>query len=101
MWFSYAKKGSDVLDIYEKFKQEIIQTIKITVQKEIQKLKSSVPRDVPSVVTGISGNKYKVNIDGGEYWIKDGIGLGLTVGMSVWVHVPNGKYTQAFIMAKR
>lgn len=82
-------------------KDEIKQAIRVTVQKEIQKLKSSVPRDVPSVVTAISGDKYKVNIDGGDYWIKDGVGLGLTVGMGVWVHVPNGKLGNAYICANR
>ena len=82
-------------------KDEIKQAIRVTVQKEIQKLKSSVPRDVPSVVTAISGDKYKVNIDGGDYWVKDDIGLGLTVGMAVWVHVPNGKLGNAYVCAKR
>ena len=54
-----------------------------------------------TVVTEINGDKYKVNIDGVDYWIKDGIGLGLTVGMGVWVHVPNGKLGNAYICAKR
>ena len=81
-------------------KDEIKQAIRVTVQKEIQKLKSKMTRDVPSVVTAISGDKYKVDIDGMDYWVKDGIGLGLTVGMGVWVHVPNGKLGNAYVIGK-
>ena len=72
-------------------KDEIKQAIKIMVKKEIQNLK--IPRDVVSVVTNISGNKYQVNIDGTNYWVKDGIGLNLTIGTQVWVRiVGNEKY---------
>lgn len=64
---------------------EIISTIEIIVQKHLSKLK--IPRDVVSVVTAISGDKYKINIDGTDYWVKDGIGLNLTVGTHVWVRI--------------
>lgn len=71
--------------------KEIIQTIETLVKKEIQKQSQS--RDVVSVVTGIKGDKYKVTIDGAEYWLKDGIGLNLAVGTQVWVRiVGNEKY---------
>ena len=94
-----CKKGSDILDLYEKFRQEIIQTVENIVNGHLKNINAS--RDVPSVVTAISGDKYKVNIDGGDYWVKDDIGLGLTVGMAVWVHVPNGKLGNAYVCAKR
>lgn len=70
---------------------EIINTIETIVNKYLSRLK--IPRDVVSVVTAISGNKYKVNIDGADYWVKDGIGLNLTVGTQVWIRiVGNEKY---------
>lgn len=70
---------------------EIIKTVETIVQKYIGKLNMS--RDVVSVVTAISGNKCKVNIDGTDYWVKDGIGLNLTVGTQVWIRiVGNEKY---------
>lgn len=70
---------------------EIINTIETIVNKYLGRLK--IPRDVVSVVTAISGNKYKVNIDGTDYWVKDGIGLNLTVGTQVWIRiVGNEKY---------
>lgn len=78
---------------------ELIKTIEIIVNRKINNIVQS--RDVATVVTDISGDKYKVNIDGGDYWIKDGIGLGLTVGMGVWVYVPNGKLGNAYVCAKR
>lgn len=64
---------------------EIMNTVEIIVQKHLNKLK--IPRDVVSVVTDISGDKYKVNIDGTNYWVKDGIGLNLTVGTQVWIRI--------------
>ena len=64
---------------------EIMNTVEIIVQKYLSKLK--IPRDVVSVVTEISGDKCKVNIDGINYWVKDGIGLNLTVGTAVWIRI--------------
>ena len=70
---------------------EIIKTVETIVQKYLNK--QIISRDVVSVVTGISGNKYKVNIDGTDYWVKDGIGLNLTIGTQVWIRiVGNEKY---------
>lgn len=72
-------------------KDEIKQAINTIVKKEIQKL--NISRDVTSVVMDVKGDKYKVNIDGTDYWLKDGIGLDLTVGTQVWVRiVGNEKY---------
>lgn len=72
-------------------KDEIKQSIRTIVQKEIQKL--NISRDVTAVVMEIKGNKYKVSIDGADYWLKDGIGLNLNVGTQVWVRiVGNEKY---------
>lgn len=78
---------------------KLIDTIETVVKRTLDKYKFN--QDVACVVTEINGNKYKVSIDGNDYWIKDGIGLGLTVGMGVWVHVPNGKLGNAYICAKR
>ena len=64
---------------------EIINTIETVVKKYLDNLKIS--RDVPSVVTAISNDKYKVIIDGTEHWLKDGIGLNLTVGTQVWIRI--------------
>ena len=65
--------------------EEIIKTVEIIVQKYMTKLKIS--RDVVCVITDISGDKYKINIDGTNYWVKDGIGLNLTVGTQVWIRI--------------
>lgn len=65
--------------------EEIIETVETVVKKYLNNLKLS--RDVPSVVTAISNDKYKVEIDGKVYWLKDGIGLNLTVGTQVWIRI--------------
>lgn len=77
--------------------QEIIQAIDILIQKRV----SSTPMDIPTVVLGVDGDTYKVNIDGVDYNVKDGINLNPTIGTKVWVHLPNGKINQAYIAAKR
>ena len=64
---------------------EIINTVETVVKKYLDNLKIS--RDVPSVVTAISNDKYKVEFDGEIYWLKDGIGLNLTVGTQVWIRI--------------
>lgn len=78
---------------------ELIKTIEIIVNRKINNIVQS--RDVATVVTEINGDKYKVNIDGGDYWIKDGVNISPTIGMAVWVHVPNGKLGNAYVCAKR
>ena len=75
---------------------EIINTAETVVKKYLNNLKIS--RDVPSVVTAISNNKYKVEFDGETHWLKDGIGLNLTVGTQVWIRIV-GK--EMYIASKR
>lgn len=41
-------------------KDEIKQAIRVTVQKEVQKLKSKMTRDEVAVVMEIKGDKYRV-----------------------------------------
>ena len=79
-------------------KEEIIQAIQTMIKKEIQKQKTHV---VASVVTGINSKKYKVNIDGNDYMIKDAVGINPTVGMGVWVMIPDVGIGQALICGKR
>ena len=79
---------------------ELIKTIQLLIDKSIGNRTRS---DVSTVILEISNGKYKVPIDGVEYWVKDGIGLNLSVGTHVWVHIPNGNPTQmnqAYICAK-
>ena len=80
-------------------KEEIKQAIRTIIIREIKNLKIS--KDVISVVTAINGDKYKVNIDGSDYWVKDGIGLNLAVSTAVWVRIPNGNTNDIFIMSKK
>ena len=76
---------------------EIIQAIDILIQKRLP----TTRMDIPTVVLGVEGDKYKVKIDGIDYNVKDGIGLSPTVGTKVWVHLPNGKIDLAYIAARR
>ena len=75
---------------------EIINTVETVIKKYLDNLKIS--RDVPSVVTAISNNKYKIEFDGETHWLKDGIGLNLTVGTQVWIRIV-GK--EMYIASKR
>ena len=78
---------------------ELLNTIETYVQKAINK--QSPTRVIPSVVTGINSKKYKVNIDGNDYMIKDAVGINPTVGMGEWVMIPESGIGQAFIVGKR
>ena len=80
-------------------KEEILQAIKTIIKKEIQK--QSPTRVIPSVVTGVENGKYKVNIDGNNYMIKDAVGINPTAGMGVWVMIPDMGIGHAFIIGKR
>ncbi len=66
-------------------KEELLYTIELLIKNEVQKQTQN--KDVISVVTAINSDKYKVIVDGTEHWLKDGIGLNLTVGTQVWIRV--------------
>ncbi len=76
---------------------EIIQAIEILIKKNLPPSRV----DIPTVVIGVEGDTYLVQIDTGQYYVKDGINLNPTIGTKVWVHLPNGKMNQAYIAAKR
>ena len=80
---SILLKGATTKDM--SIQDEIIKTAETVVKKYLDNLKIS--RDVPSVVTAISNNKYRLEFDGKVHWLKDGIGLNLTIGTQVWVRV--------------
>lgn len=73
---------------YKSFQERLLQTIEILIEKAMRKRMSS--RDVATVILENKDEKYRVNIDGHDYWLKDGIGLGLKVGMPVWIRIVNG-----------
>ena len=91
---SILLKGVTTKDM--SIQDEIINTVETVIKKYLDNLKIS--RDVPSVVTAISNNKYKVEFDGETHWLKDGIGLNLTVGTQVWIRIV-GK--EMYIASKR
>ena len=78
---------------------ELLNTIETFVQKAIKK--QSTNRVIPSVVTVVENGKYKVSLDGNDYMIKDAVGINPTVGMGVWVMIPDVGIGQAFICGKR
>ena len=78
---------------------EIIKAIDVIVAKRLEK--TQISTDVASVVQEVSGNKYKVTINGVKSWVKCGTDLTLNVGTAVWVHVPNGNINDSFIIAYR
>ena len=80
-------------------KEEILHTVEILVNGKLGNISKN--RYIPTVVTGISGGKYKVNIDNGEYFVKNGVGLtDLKTGSLVLVHVYDGNLSNGYICAK-
>lgn len=78
---------------------ELFKSIEILVEKYLDKRMLS--RTVASTVMEVSGDKYKCSIDGATYMLKNGSGVALTKGTAVWVHIPNNKINNAFIMGTR
>lgn len=78
--------------------EEIIKAINVIVEKNIEKYQLL---DVPSVVTGVKNGKYKVTINGAEYYVKDGVNINPAIGTLVWIHIPNGDIKNAYISARR
>ena len=78
---------------------ELLNTIETFVDKTLSK--KIFTRVIPSVVTGIENGKYKVGLDGNDYLVKDAVGINPTVGMGVWVMIPDVGIGQAFIVGKR
>ena len=63
---------------------------------------ATTPTDIPTIITGVvGGNKYRVKIDGTDRVVKDGIGLDLKVGNTVWVHAMNGDIKQLYVICRR
>ena len=63
--------------------------------------KTTLTRVVPSAVTKIVNGKCEVSIDGNNYMVKDAVGIEPTVGMGVWVMIPESGIGQAFIVGRR
>lgn len=65
-----------------------------------QAVASSQNNDVRTAIMGVpSANQYTVMIGGAEYVVPSGIGITFSVGDLVWVHLPNGSITDAYIAA--
>ena len=81
--------------------EELINSIKTMIDKKFEGYLNN--KEIASVVTEISKNKYKVNINGKDYWLKDGVNINPTVGTAVWVRTPNGNnnMNDAYICARR
>lgn len=81
---------------------EILKAIEIIIDKKLEKY--AIVSDVQSIVTDVKNDKYKVFINGSEYWVKCGFDTtSINIGTPVWVHLPNGNqnFKSAFIIAKR
>lgn len=79
--------------------EEIFKSIENIVRKIMET--SHIPLVVPSAIVDARTDKYAVTINGNNYLVKNGTGVELERGNLVWVTVPDGDYTKAFICAKR
>lgn len=70
--------------------QAIVQTVK----------NSTVENDMVATVVGVDGGYCNVSISGNEYKVKNGIGVNMSVGDRVLVHLINGNFENKIIIAK-
>lgn len=90
----YYKEAIHIL-----LQEELLKTIETMIQKSQNNHSQS--RDIASVITDISNDKFEVQIYNDIYWVKNGVGITLNVGDPVWIHIPNGNMNEMFIMAKK
>ena len=70
------------------FKQELIRTINILIDEKLNAVSQS--KEIATVVTGVSKDKYKVKINGQDYWVRDGVNV-----------KPTPNLADAYICSKR
>jgi hypothetical protein len=79
----------------------IIDSIEMFINKKLERV---INNDRMAVVLGTKAYgrkvKYRVQMDGGEYLVNDGIGLKPESNTRVWVHIPNGNLENAYIAAR-
>jgi len=79
----------------------IIDSIEMFINKKLERV---INNDRMAVVLGtkMKGRKTlcRVQMDGGEYLVNDGIGLKPEPNTKVWVHIPNGNLENAYIAAR-
>lgn len=62
---------------------------------------SPIIMDFPTVISGVGKDGFIVKINGIERTAKNGIGLNLKKGDSVWCHAMNGNIGQLYIICRR
>ena len=77
---------------------EIIKAIDLIVQKALETYRDN---DVIGMVTKVNGAMCTVSINGANYTVKNGIGVALAAGDSVWLRIPNNNYNNMYIASKR
>jgi len=74
---------------------EIINSIQVMIEK------SDSTTTKAGIVTRINNDRYQVSINGIEYNVYDAVGCDPGIGSGVWVQIPNGKVSDAFITGLR
>lgn len=77
--------------------EELLDVIELAINKYTQKLRDNFIRTTVQEIS--SDYKYKVGINGADYYVISGCGMTFEVGEPVWVHVPNNDYKKAYICA--
>lgn len=79
--------------------EEILNSIDVMIQKSLEKQLTT--KTVPSIVEGISDDKYIVTVNGNKCKVYDSVGCNPGIGKGVWVQIPDGDITKAFITGLR
>ena len=86
--------------------EDAVEAIKILSQ-EIKRAvhnylaKASFDKTVAGYITGISDNKYQVEIKGAVYTVPSSIDIQFSAGDSVWVTIPQNDWDNMYIAGRR
>lgn len=81
--------------------EEIIKSIAVMIDKSLEEQDSKLTKTKAGIVKSINDDRYQVEIDGVEYNVYDSVGCDPGIGKGVWVQIPNGRVTDAFITGLR
>ena len=87
------------MDIQDEIYQAIENIVSRCIAK--QNLTQHVAGAVVRTPASENDKKYTVSVRGAEYKVKDGVNIQPSVGMAVWICVPNGNWGDAYICARK
>ena len=88
------------MDINDKAISTIVECMSKLIDKKLETFQCT--KVFPSTIYSVNADKtYTIIKDKNKYDVKNGLGVDLNIGQSVWVMIPNGKMKDMFVCGVR